>query len=109
MTATIAPEETREDDTITLTLDQFGRVNRKELLGAFADGKYVTPVYGRDRATVAEDITSALRGIAPTEEDLILNAFGYGNPRRIAAYRNGRAYLVSAYYGYASGHELPEV
>lgn len=109
MTETATPAEAPTDNTVTLAVDRFGHMDRQELLGAFADGKYVTPIYGPDRPIVADFIASALRGIAPTQDDLIRNAFGYGNPRRIAAYRNGRAYLASAYYGYASSHELLEV
>lgn len=111
MTETATPAEAPTDDTVTLAVDRFGQVDRRELLGAFADGKYVTPIYGPDRPLVAASIASHLRGIAPTREDLLVNAFAgtEWTQRKINAYRNGRAYLASAYYGYASSHELPEV
>lgn len=95
--------------TITLTLDERGRTGRRQVLAAFADGLDVETVYGRNREAVAESLASHLRGIIPDRSDLFHAAFGYGGERRIRAYRNGRAYLAVAYWGYPGIHDLPEV
>lgn len=95
--------------TITLTLDDRGRTDRRQVLAAFADGLDVETVYGRNREAVAESLASHLRGIIPDRSDLLHAAFGYGGERRIRAYRNGRAYLAVAYWGYPGIHDLPEV
>lgn len=95
--------------TITLTLDERGRTDRRQVLAAFADGVEVETVYGRDREAVAQSLASHLRGIIPDRSDLLHAAFGYGGERRIRAYRNGRAYLAAAYWGYPGIHGLPEV
>lgn len=84
-------------------------MDRREVLGAFADGLYITPVFGADRQFVAESIASHLRGIIPTQGDVIRNAFGYGNERRIKAYQNGREYMLSAYWGHVSAEDLPDI
>lgn len=92
---------------LTLTLDAHGTVDRRAALAAFADGREITPVYGPDRPLVAASLEAHLRGIIPSRGDVIRHAFGYGNDRAIRAYRNGRAYLRDAYWGY--GCSLPSL
>lgn len=94
-------------ETITLERDSYGRMDRKQVLSAFADGVYINQVFGPDRPLVAQSIAAHVRGIMPTKADVLRNAYGYGNERRINAYRNGREYLLSAYYGYVSPDSLP--
>lgn len=94
-------------ETITLEHDSYGRVDRRQVLAAFADGLYIDQVFGPDRPLVAQSIAAHVRGIMPTKADVLRNAFGYGDERRINAYRNGREYLLSAYYGYVSPDDLP--
>lgn len=105
MDATVAPE----DNAVTLTPDRFGQVDRKILLGALADGKRIEPVFGPMRPAVAESIALHVRSIIPSKDDLICNAFGYGHPRRIAAYKNGRKLLAGTFRGYADLDEFPEI
>lgn len=95
--------------TITLEHDRLGRVDRRQALAAFADGLYVEPVFGPDRPLVAASITSHVRGIMPTKGDVLRHAFGYGNERRIRAYKNGREYLLAAYRGYEGVSDLPSL
>lgn len=94
-------------ETITLEHDSYGRMDRKQVLSALADGLYINQVFGPDRPLVAQSIAGHVRGIMTTKADVIRNAYGYGNERRINAYRNGREYLLSAYYGYVSPDDLP--
>lgn len=94
-------------ETITLEYDTHGNVDRRQVLAAFADGLYIDQVFGPDRPLVAQSIAAHVRGIMPTKADVLRNAYGYGNERRINAYRNGREYLLSAYYGYVSPDDLP--
>lgn len=93
--------------TATLPRDSRGRVDRRQTLAAFADGIQVEPVFGPDRPLVADSITSHVRGIMPTRSDVIRHAFGYGNERRIQAYRNGREHLLANYRGYEGVEDLP--
>ena len=93
--------------TITLEYDRLGRVDRRQVLAAFADGLDVEPVFGPDRPLVAASIAAHVRGIMPTRGDVIRHGFGYGNERRINAYKNGREYLLTAYWGYAGAEDLP--
>lgn len=95
--------------TVTLEYDHLGRVDRRQVLAAFADGLYVEQVFGPDRPLVAASILAHVRGIMPTKGDVIRHAFGYGNERRIRAYRNGREYLLSAYRGYEGIADLPAI
>lgn len=74
---------------ITLDHDHLGRVDRKQALAAFADDLYIEPVFGPDRPLVAASLVAHVRGIMPTKADVLRNAFGYGNERRIRAYKNG--------------------
>lgn len=92
---------------IILDVDQFGSTDRKQVLGAFADGHYIREVFGSIRPLVAQSIRAHVQGIMPNRGDLIEHAFGYGHERRIAAYRNGSEYLNSVYAGY--GEALPTV
>lgn len=94
-------------ETITLERDAYGRMDRKQVLSALADGLYIDQVFGPDRPLVAQSIAAHVRGIMPTKADVLRNAYGYGNERRINAYRNGREYLLSAYRGYVSPDDLP--
>ena len=93
--------------TITLERDAYGRVDRTQVLAAFADGVYINAVFGPDRPLVAQSIAGHVRGIMPTKADVLRAAFGYGNERRISAYRNGREYLLAVYRGYVSPDDLP--
>lgn len=95
--------------TVTLDVDTHGHVDRRQALAAFADGHYVEQVFGPDRPLVAASLVGHVRGIMPTRADVIRNAFGYGNERRIRAYRNGREYLRTAYYGYEGVADLPSL
>lgn len=95
--------------TVALEYDRLGRVDRRQVLAAFADGLYVEPVFGPDRPLVAASIVAHVRGIMPTKGDVIRNGFGYGNERRIRAYRNGREYLRTAYRGYEGVEALPSL
>lgn len=95
--------------TITLTLDERGNTDRRQVLSAFAGGHEIEPVFGCNREAVAQSMAAHLHGIIPTRSDLLHAAFGYGGERRIRAYRNGRAHLAAAYWGYANIHDLPEV
>lgn len=92
---------------ITLECDQLGRTDRRQVLTAFAEGLYIEPIFGPDRPFVAASIVAHVRSIMPTEGDVILYSFGYGDGRRIRAYKNGRAYLSAAYWGYDGVAELP--
>lgn len=111
MTGTATPATEPDTDAREVTLERtiWGRMDRREVLGAFADGLYITPVFGPERPLVADSIASHLRGIIPTREDAMRNAFGYGNERRIRAYRNGREYMLATYWGYVSAEDLPDV
>lgn len=94
---------------ITLDHDHLGRVDRKQALAAFADDLYIEPVFGPDRPLVAASLVAHVRGIMPTKADVLRNAFGYGNERRIRAYKNGREYLRVAYWGYEGIDALPSL
>lgn len=69
----------------------------RNTLKALGRGEYVPAVYGADRPIMRDSLIAVLRGIEPTESDRIEAAFGFGNPRRIAAYDAGIAYLAEAY------------
>lgn len=101
------PTVSATPETITLERDAYGRVDRTQVLSAFADGVYINQVFGPDRPLVAQSIAGHVRGIMPTKADVLRAAFGYGNERRIRAYRNGREYLLAAYRGYVSPDDLP--
>jgi hypothetical protein len=45
----------------------------------------------------------------PTKAEVTRAAYGYGDERRINAYRNGREYLLSAYRGYVSPDDFPSL
>lgn len=96
MSATAVQQPT----SVTLDVDRFGQVDRHQVLSAFADGQHVEQVFGPDRPLVAASIASHVHGIMPTKGDVIRHAFGYGNERQIAAYRNGREHLLTSYRGY---------
>ena len=96
-----------DPETITLEYDANGSVDRKQVLAAFADGVYIKQVFGPDRPLVAQSIAGHVRGIMPTKAEVTRAAYGYGNERRVNAYRNGREYLLSAYYGYVSPDDFP--
>lgn len=91
----------------TATLDPTGTIDRRAVLAAFADGIHIEPVFGPDRPVVADAIASCVRSIMPTQEEVIEHAWGYGNPRRIAAYRNGREYILGTYWGYVREEDFP--
>lgn len=95
--------------SITLDYDKWGHVDRRTLLGAFADGIHVNAVFGPDRPFVAQSIAAHLRGIMPTKGDVIRHAFDYGHKRQIAAYRNGREHLLANYQGYEGTEGLPDL
>lgn len=95
--------------TVTPEHDRLGRVDRRQVLAAFADGHYVEQVFGPDRPLVAASIASHVRGIMPTRGDVVRNAFGYGDERRIRAYQNGREHLLSAYRGYVHEEDFPSL
>ena len=96
-----------DPDTITLERDSYGRMDREQVLSALADGLYINQVFGPDRPLVAQSIAGHVRGIMPTKAEVTRAAYGYGDERRIRAYRNGREYLLSAYYGYVSPDDFP--
>lgn len=91
---------------ITLEYDHLGNTDGRIVLAAFADDVPINVVYGPDRRSVAASLTAHLLGIMPTESDVVRAAWGYGNPRRLRAYRNGRKHVMTNYSGY--GLELPE-
>lgn len=93
---------TTHHGAVTLHLDHHGHVDRRQTLGAFADDREIESIFGPDRRPAAQSIAAHLRGIIPTRDMLIRNAWGYsgGFGRRIAAYRNGRKHLLSAYAEY---------
>ena len=95
--------------SITLDYDKWGRVDRRTVLGAFADDVRIEAVFGPDRPFVAQSIVAHVRGIMPTKSDVIHHAFGYGHKRQIAAYRNGREYLLANYWGYEGVSDLPDL
>lgn len=95
--------------TIMLDHDHLGRVDRRQVLAAFADDLYVEQVFGPDRPLVAASIAAHVRGIMPTKGDVIRHGFGYSNERRIRAYKNGREYLRTAYWGYEGVENLPSL
>lgn len=101
-TATPAP-------SITLERNRWGGVDRRTVLAAFADDIDIEPVFGPDRPLVAASIAAHLRGIMPTKGDVTRHAFGYGNERRMKAYRKGREYLLSVYWGYQDPASLPAI
>ena len=103
----IVTPETTTPESITLEYDAHGNVDRKQVLAAFADGVHVKQVFGPDRPRVAQSIAAHVRGIMPTKAEVTRAAYGYGDERRINAYRNGREYLLSAYSGYVSPDDLP--
>ena len=69
----------------------------RNTLKTLGRGGYVEPVFGPDRPIMRDSLIAVLRGIKPTEEERIESAFGYGSPRRIAAYDAGIKYLAEAY------------
>lgn len=69
----------------------------RNTIKALGRGEYVPAVYGTDRPVMRDSLIAVLRGIEPTEADRIEAAFGYGNPRRVAAYDAGIKYLREAY------------
>ena len=94
---------------VALNVDVHGRVDRLQTLTAFAEGHYIEPVFGPTRPLVAASLVGHVRGIMPTKADVIRNAFGEGEDRRVRAYRNGREYLLTAYYGYVDDVDLPSL
>lgn len=78
---------------------------RRAVLSGFADGVYPETVFGPDRPAAAAELASWLDGIAPSADDVLLAAYGYGYPSHIRAYRTGCAFLARAYpeYGYLRG------
>jgi hypothetical protein len=105
----IVTPETTTPETVTLEYDAHGNVDRRQVLAAFADGVYVNQVFGPDRPRVAQSIAAHVRGIMPTKAEVTRAAYGYGDERRINAYRNGREYLLSAYRGYVSPDDFPSL
>lgn len=97
------------EDALDLDYGRSGRVDARQVLGAFADGRPVAPVFGPDSPAVASSIASYVRGITPTRDEVIAHAWGYGNPRRIRAYVNGRAHLLDAYHGYTRPEDFPDI
>ena len=95
--------------TVTLNVGPHGHVDRRQVLAAFAEGHYVEQVFGPDRPFVAASLVAHVQGIMPSDADVIRNAYADEDDRRIRAYRNGREYLRTAYYGYAGVDELPSV
>lgn len=95
------------EPTITLDVSRSGSIDRKTVLSALADGVYIEPVFGPDRPIVADAIISCVRSVMPTQHEVIEHAWGYGNARRISAYRNGREYILGAYHGYAREEDFP--
>ena len=73
---------------------------RLAVLAGFAEGVYPETVFGPDRPAAAAELASWLDGIAPSVDDVLRAAYGYGPERRIRAYRNGRAFLARAYHEY---------
>lgn len=69
----------------------------RNTIEALGRGEYVPAVYGSDRPIMRDSLIAVLRGIEPTEGERIEAAFGYGNPRRVAAYDAGIRYLADAY------------
>lgn len=69
----------------------------RNTLKTLGRGGYVEPVFGPDRPIMRDALIAVLRGIEPTEPERIKAAFGYGNPRRVAAYDAGIKYLADAY------------
>lgn len=90
-------------DTIQLMADeQHDRTalmfdTARDTLKTLGHGGYVEPVFGPDRPIMRDSLIAILRGIKPTEDDRVKAAFGYGNPRRIAAYDQGIKYLRTSY------------
>lgn len=76
--------------------------DKREVLSLLADGKSPDVVYGPDRGLAAQELAAYVKGIEPTEYEewaYALRPDAY-LVRKVKAYRNGRAFIDSAYRGY---------
>ena len=75
---------------------------RRAVLSGFAEGVCPETVFGPDRPAAAAELASWLDSIAPSTDDVLRAAYGYGygSPSRTRAYRNGCAFLARAYHEY---------
>lgn len=81
---------------------------RVKTLSDFEDGIYPEQVFGIDRQSECAKLCGWLNGIRPTHGERMEAALGFGSPKRIAAYDNGRKWVKGAYYDYAKAYLLED-